>query len=78
MGTSDEIFDNLHMHEFHDSLEAGGVKCEKVAVPGMTHAFDMGFEIGSSVAEDIIRPAVEWLACEAGVCAEAIGSDNDA
>ena len=79
MGTADEIFEISHMHDFHASLEASGVSCQKVAVPDMTHAFDMFAEIGSEVCREVIRPAVEWLAAEAEVwekVAEVVGREK--
>lgn len=62
MGTADAIFDLSHVFDFHAALEAQGIPCEKHIIPGAAHAFDIREKIGSEVHEDILKPAVAWVA----------------
>lgn len=62
MGTSDDVFDPLHVHDFHDALTAQGIPAHKVLVPNVLHAFDILAEIGGEVHREIVGPAVRWVA----------------
>jgi acetyl esterase/lipase len=61
MGDNDEIFQISHVHKFHSALEATGVECRKVVVPGMGHAFDNWESIGGEMDREVIGPAVDWV-----------------
>lgn len=61
MGDNDEIFQISHVHKFHAALEEKGVKCKKVVVPGMGHAFDNWESIGGEMDREVIGPAVDWV-----------------
>jgi len=67
MGTSDDVFDPLHVHDFHDALTAQGIPAHKVLVPNVLHAFDILAEIGGDVDREIVSPAVRWIAKWVGV-----------
>ncbi|KAK0115866.1 hypothetical protein ONS95_012914 [Cadophora gregata] len=67
MGTSDDVFDPLHVHDFHDELNKQGIPAHKVLVPNVLHAFDILAEIGGEVDREIVGPAVRWVARWVGV-----------
>lgn len=68
-GTADDVFDTSHIHSFHRALEAQSIPIEKVLVPGVKHAFDSRAEIGGDIHQNIINPAVAWVAGFVGVVA---------
>ncbi|KAH7310042.1 Alpha/Beta hydrolase protein [Rhexocercosporidium sp. MPI-PUGE-AT-0058] len=67
MGTSDDVFDTSHVHDFYAALTSLSIPAVKVLVPNVLHAFDISAEIGSEVHRDVVRPAVGWVAGWVGV-----------
>ncbi|KAL5319399.1 hypothetical protein ACEPPN_012451 [Leptodophora sp. 'Broadleaf-Isolate-01'] len=67
MGTTDDVFDTLHVHDFHAALHALAIPAEKVLVPNVLHAFDTLAEIDGATHREIVNPAVRWVAGFVGV-----------
>lgn len=62
-GTTDEMFSpDSHTIPYYDELLRQNVPAEVRLVPGAGHAFDVWAEIGSPIAEEVVRPAVGWVA----------------
>ena len=57
-----------HTLPYYDELIRQNVHAEVRLVPGVGHAFDVWAEIGSAIAEDVVRPAVAWVG-------DVVGSD---
>lgn len=51
-----------HTIPYYDELLRQNVPAEVRLVPGAGHAFDIWAEIGSPIAEEVVRPAVDWVA----------------
>lgn len=65
-GTSDEMFIPAdHSTPFYEELLAQNVSAKLDLQPGLGHAFDIWAEMGGPIAEDVLKPAVQW--CETWV-----------
>lgn len=62
-GSHDEIFHpSQHSIPFYEELLRQNVPTHLDLQPGLGHAFDVWVDIGSTIGEEILKPAVKW--CE--------------
>ncbi|CZS92953.1 uncharacterized protein RAG0_03445 [Rhynchosporium agropyri] len=77
MGDCDDVFDTLHVKNFHAALIARSVPAVEILVPNVLHAFDIPAEIGSEIHMSFVEPAVKWIAAWVGVGNELEGTGGD-
>ena len=62
LGMEDELFDISHLNDFAEALESTGTNYKTIPVQGKGHAFDIFEAIGGDIHQDILKPAVAWIA----------------
>ena len=61
MGTEDDMFDVSHITDLGTVLDGQGIPHKEVIVPGGSHGFDIGAEVGDKTHLDFIQPALHWI-----------------
>jgi len=60
-GTNDDTFSFMHHSvPFHEELVRQNIPTKLDLQPGLGHAFDIWLEIGSTVSEEVLKPAAQW------------------